>query len=111
MIKRVLFAVLVFAAPVWPVSAQDAKVSVEMIGIGGLSCAHWRSTKEHLLEGTVWIYGFWTGLNYVAAASDQTQAKIDMAAIVVEVEKTCARQTSKTLARAASAHYLGSTRP
>src|SRR3982074_1114780 len=66
MIKRVLFAVLVFAAPVWPVSAQDAKVSVDMIGIGGMSCAHWRSTKEHLLEGTVWIYGFWTGLNYVS---------------------------------------------
>jgi hypothetical protein len=51
-----------------------------------------RSTQEHLLEGTVWIYGFWTGLNYVAAASDQTQAKIDVAAIVAEVEKTCAQQ-------------------
>ena len=32
MIKRVLFAVLVFAAPVCPVSAQDAKVSVEHDG-------------------------------------------------------------------------------
>jgi hypothetical protein len=46
MIKRALFAVLVFAAPFCPVSAQDAKVP----------------------------------LNYVAAASDQTEAKIDMAA-------------------------------
>jgi hypothetical protein len=61
---------------------------------------YWRSTQEHLLEGTVWIYGFWTGLNYVAAASDQTQAKIDVAAIVAEVEKTCAQQTSQTLASA-----------
>jgi hypothetical protein len=110
MVKRVLFAVLVFAAPVWPVSAQDAKVSVDMIGIGGMSCAHWRSTKEHLLEGTVWIYGFWTGLNYVAAASDQTQAKIDMAAIVAEVEKTCAQQTLKPLASAVWTTYLGSKR-
>ncbi len=67
MIKRILFAALVFAAPVCLVSAQDAKVSVDMMGIGGMSCAHWRSTQEHLLEGTVWIYGFWTGLNYVAA--------------------------------------------
>ena len=82
MIKRVLLAVLFFTAPLCPVSAQEAKVSVDMMGIGGMSCAHWRSTKEHLLEGTVWIYGFWTGLNYVAAASDQAQAKIDMAAIV-----------------------------
>jgi hypothetical protein len=110
MIKRVLFAVLVFAAPVWPVPAQDAKVSVDMIGIGGMSCAHWRSTKEHLLEGTVWIYGFWTGLNYVAAASDQAQAKIDMKAIVAEVEKTCAQKTLKTLASAVWTAYLGSKR-
>jgi hypothetical protein len=107
MIKRILFAVLIFAAPVCPVSAQDDKVSVEMMGIGGMSCAHWRSTQEHLLEGTVWIYGFWTGLNYVAAASDQTQAKIDMAAIVAEVEKTCAQQTSQALASAVWTTYLG----
>ena len=94
--------------PVCQVSAQDAKVSVDMIGIGGMSCAHWRSTQEHLLEGAVWIYGFWTGLNYVAAASGQTQAKIDMAAIVAEVEKTCAQQTSQTLASAVWTTYLGS---
>src|SRR5439155_6980982 len=97
MMKRFLFAAIVSAVPFCLVSAQDAKVSVDMMGIGGMSCAHWRSTQEHLLEGTVWIYGFWTGLNYVAAASDQTQAKIGAAAIVA-VEKTCAQQTSQTLA-------------
>ena len=107
MIKRILFAVLIFAAPFCPASAHDAKVSIDMVGIGAMSCAHWRSTQEHRLEGTVWIYGFWTGLNYVAAASDQTQAKIDMAAIVGEVEKTCAQQTSQTLASAVWATYLG----
>ena len=108
--KRFLFAAIVSAVSVCLVSAQDAKVSVDMIGIGGMSCAHWRSTQEHLLEGTVWIYGFWTGLNYVAAASDQTQAKIDVAAIVAEVEKTCAQQTSQTLASAVWSTYLGSKR-
>jgi hypothetical protein len=108
MIKRVLFAVLVFAVPVGPVFAQDAKVSIDMMGIGGMSCAHWRSTQEHLREGTVWIYGFWTGLNYVAAASDQAQAKIDTTAIVAEVEKTCAQQTLKTLASAVWTTYLAS---
>jgi hypothetical protein len=35
MVKRVLFAALVFAAPVCLVSAQDAKVSVDMIGNRG----------------------------------------------------------------------------
>ena len=110
MVKPVLLAALVCAAPVCLSSAQDAKVSVDMMGIGGMSCAHWRSTQEHLLEGTVWIYGFWTGLNYVAAASDQRQAKIEMAAIVAEVEKTCAQQTSQTLASAVWTTYLGSKR-
>ena len=108
MIKRFIFAAIVSAVPVYLVSAQDTKVSVDMIGIGGMSCAHWRSTKEHLLEGTVWIYGFWTGLNYVAAASGQSPAKINMSAIVAEVEKTCAQQPSQTLAGAVWATYLGS---
>jgi len=110
MIRRALFAALVFAAPVCLVSAQDAKVSVDMMGIGGMSCVHWRSTQERLLEGTVWIYGFWTGLNYVAAASDQAQSKIDMAAIVVQVERTCAQQTSQTIGSAAWTTYLASKR-
>jgi hypothetical protein len=110
MIRRVMIAALVFATPVCLVSAQDSKVSVDMIGIGRMSCAHWRSTQEHRLEGTIWVYGFWTGLNYVAAASDQTQAKIDVAAIVTQVEKTCAQQTSQTLASAAWITYLESKR-
>jgi hypothetical protein len=106
MIKRALCAVVIFAAPVCPISAQDAKVRVDMMGIGAMSCTHWRSTQEHRVEGTVWIYGFWTGLNYVAAASDQTQAKIDVSAIVAEVEKTCALQPSQTLASAVWTTYL-----
>ena len=110
MMKRSLFASIVFGASVGLVSAEDAKVSVEMIGIGSMSCAHWRSTEEHLLEGTVWIHGFWTGLNYVAAASDQTQPKISMSSIVAEVEKACARKASQTLASAVWTTYLGATR-
>jgi hypothetical protein len=103
-----MIAALVFAAPVCLVSAQDTKVSVDMIGIGRMSCAHWRSTQAHRLEGAIWVYGFWTGLNYVAAASDQAQAKIDVAAIVAQVETTCARQTSQPLASAAWTTYLES---
>jgi hypothetical protein len=106
MIKRVFLAALVFASPPCIVSAQDADVSVDMIGAGAMSCARWRSTQQHQSEGTVWIYGFWTGLNYVAAASDQGQAIIDEAAIVAEVKKTCAGLTSQTLASAVWTTYL-----
>jgi hypothetical protein len=87
MVKPVLLAALICAAPVCPSSAQDVKVSVDMMGIGGMSCAHWQSTQAHRSEGTVWIYGFWTGLNYVASASEQTETKVDTAAIVVESRK------------------------
>src|SRR6201987_6179982 len=110
MIKRVLFAALVFAAPVCLVFAQDTRISVDMIGIGSMSCAYWRSTQEHRLEGTIWIYGFWTGLNYVAAASDQTQAKTDEAAMTAQVEKICAEQTSQPLASSVWTAYLESKR-
>src|SRR5689334_20438955 len=110
MINRFLFASIIFGAPICFASAQDAQVSVNMIGIGSMSCAHWRSTEEHLLEGTVWIHGFWTGLNYVAAASDQTQPKISMSSIVAEVEKACARKASQTLASAVWTTYLGAKR-
>jgi hypothetical protein len=99
MIKPVLLA-LVCAAPVYLSSAQDAKVSVHMMGIGGMSCAHWQSTQALRLEETIWIYGFWTGLNYVAAASGQTESKVDTAAVLVEVKKTCAQRPSQVLASA-----------
>src|SRR4030081_925554 len=110
MLKRALIAALVFFAPACRGAAQGADVSVDMIGIGHMSCAHWQSTQAHRSEGTIWIYGFWTGLNYVAAASDQAQAKIDMAAIVPEVEKTCSQQPSQPLASAVWTTYLGSNK-
>ena len=106
MVKAFLFAALVFVVSGYPALAQDTKVSVGMTGIGGMSCAHWRATKEHLSEGTVWIYGFWTGLNYVAAASDQAQSGTDTAEIVAEVKKTCAQAPSQSLASAVWTTYL-----
>jgi hypothetical protein len=106
MVKPVLLAALVCAAPVCLSSAQDARVSVDMMGIGGMSCAHWQSTQALRLEGKIWIYGFWTGLNYVAAASGQTETKVDTAAVMVEVKKTCAQRPSQVLASAVWAAYL-----
>jgi hypothetical protein len=106
LIKPVLVAALVCAAPVCPSSAQDAEVSVDMMGIGGMSCAHWQSTRALRSEGTIWIYGFWTGLNYVAAASGQPEAKADTAAVLAEVRKTCAQRPSQVLASAVWTAYI-----
>lgn len=106
MLKLVLLAALVCAVLIRPSSAQDDKVSVDMMGIGGMSCAHWQSTQALRLEGTIWIYGFWTGLNYVAVASGQMEPKVDTAAVVVEVKKTCAQRPSQVLASAVWTAYL-----
>jgi hypothetical protein len=106
MVKAFLLAALVFVVSAHPVLAQDTKVSVGMTGIGGMSCAYWRATKEHLAEGAVWIFGFWTGLNYVAAASEQAQSGTDTAEIVAEVKKRCAQAPSQTLASAVWNAYL-----
>ena len=106
MVKSVLLAALMCAAAVYASAGQDAKVSVDMMGIGGLSCAHWQSTQARRLEGTIWIYGFWTGLNYVASASEQTETKADTVAVVVEVKKICSQRPSQALASAVWTAYL-----
>lgn len=106
MIKAFLLAAQVVAVSAHSVLAQDTKVSVGMTGIGGMSCAHWMATKEHQSEGTVWIYGFWTGLNYVAAASDQPQSGTVTAEIVAQVKKRCVEVPSQTLASVVWNTYL-----
>ena len=106
MVKTALLGALVCAAPVGLSVAQEAQISVDMKGVGAMSCAHWQSTQTLRLEGTIWIYGFWTGLNYVAAASGQTAMKIDSNAAMTEVKKTCAQRPSQVLASAVWTAYL-----
>jgi hypothetical protein len=76
MVKPVLFAALVCAAPVCRSSAQEAKIAIDMMGIGGMS------------------------------SSGQTETKVDTAAVVVEVKKTCAQRPSQVLANAVWTAYL-----
>jgi hypothetical protein len=110
MVKAFLLAALVYVVSAHTSFAQDTKVSVGMTGIGSMSCAHWKSTKEHLSEGTVWIYGFWTALNYVAAASEQAQSGTDTAEMVAQVKKRCAEAPSQALASAVWNTYLESNK-
>jgi hypothetical protein len=93
-----------------PSRAEDAKVTVQMKGIGSLTCAHWRSTQATRAEGTVWILGFWSGLNYVAAASEQAQPKADETEMMAHVEKACAHRPSQILASAVWTAYLDSNK-
>jgi hypothetical protein len=102
MLKRTLLIFLLSTA-----AAQGAdKLSVDLAGIGSRTCAYWLSGQGHESEGTVWIYGFWSGLNYVAAASEQEQSKATGHAMVAAVQKLCRREPSRILASAAWAAYI-----
>jgi hypothetical protein len=88
------------------VPAASADVAVTLTGIGSKTCAYWLSGQNHQSEGTVWIYGFWSGLNYVAAASEQDQSKAGGTAMVAAVDRLCRREPSRVLAAAAWSAYV-----
>jgi hypothetical protein len=106
MLRRIGFCVLALSLLSSPSVAGETKVSVQLIGIGAMTCAHWRSTAASRAEGTVWIFGFWSGLNYVAAASGQAQATSEEKMVIAEVVRVCATDPSQVLASAAWAAYL-----
>jgi len=87
---------------------QADEASIKLAGIGSRTCSYWLSNQNHKLEGTVWIYGFWSGLNYVAVSSQQDQPKTDSAAMAAAVEAACRAQPSRILATAAWAAYIDS---
>ena len=87
-------------------AAETDKFSVNLAGVGSRSCAYWLSNQDHRLEGTVWIYGFWSGLNYVAAASAQDQSKATVDAMFAAVETTCKHEPSRILGSAAWSAYI-----
>ena len=106
MLRWIGFFVLALSLLSSPSVAGENKVSVQLNGIGAMTCAHWRSTAASRAEGTVWIFGFWSGLNYVAAASEQGQANSEEKVVLAEVVRACATDPSQVLASAAWAAYI-----
>ena len=105
MLKRTVLIMLLFAGAGGVAEATD-KLSVNLAGVGSDSCAYWLSNQDHKSEGTVWIFGFWSGLNYVAAASDQDQSKATSANMIAAVETTCKHDPTSSLASAAWSAYI-----
>jgi hypothetical protein len=99
-------AFVLFAFATATSAAQADEASIKLAGIGSRPCSYWLSNQNHRLEGTVWIYGFWSGLNYVAVSSQQDQPKTDSDAMVAAVEAACRAQPSRILATAAWAAYI-----
>ena len=107
-IKAAFIKAALFAFAIATSAAQADEASIKLAGIGSRTCSYWLSNQDHRLEGTVWIYGFWSGLNYVAVSSQQDQPKTDSAAMVAAVEAACRAQPSRILATAAWAAYIDS---
>jgi hypothetical protein len=108
---------LVFCAPPANAAEEPADASrteqlaVNLVGFGSKTCSDWLSSSDHRLEGAVWIYGFWSGLNYVAAASEQKQSQASSADMIDAVEKACSREPSQILASAVWVAYVGHSAP
>jgi hypothetical protein len=113
MLTRIILMLLLSSCAAAAKSAEDAasdpatQLSVNLVGVGNKTCSDWLSSASRKLEGAVWIYGFWSGLNYVAAASEQKQHRASSADIIEAVEKVCRRGPSQILASAAWSAYLG----
>jgi hypothetical protein len=86
---------------------RTEQLAVNIAGFGSKNCSDWLSSPSHKLEGAVWIYGFWSGLNYVAAASEQKQSQVSSADMLDAVEKVCRRDPSQVLASAVWVAYVG----
>ena len=110
MLRLVLFFLL--GAGLLPsiAEAEEANVAVHLSGIGASTCAHWRTSAATRAEGTVWIFGFWSALNYVAAASEQAQPDTAEKEVIAEVVRIWADNPTQVLASAAWAAYLNASR-
>jgi hypothetical protein len=106
MLKRGLLILLLTTAAADASESTD-KLSVNLAGAGSRTCAYWLSSQRHKAEGTVWIYGFWSGLNYVAAATEQEQSQAAGGALITAVEEMCRRDPARVLASAAWSAYVG----
>ncbi|HKO73384.1 MAG TPA: hypothetical protein VJV58_20840 [Bradyrhizobium sp.] len=88
-------------------ASRTDRLPVKLAGFGSKTCGDWLSSPSLKLEGSVWIYGFWSGLNYVAVASEQPQSQASSADMLDAVEQVCKREPSQVLASAAWVAYIG----
>jgi hypothetical protein len=103
---------LIFLLSILAARAEGASddASVNLAGIGTKSCSYWLAGRAHRSEGAVWIYGFWSGLNYVAVASEQKQSNATSSEMIAAVEKLCRRDPTDLLASAVWSAYIDSSK-
>lgn len=76
-----------------------------MFGAGLESCATWLSNPIAQADGNAWIWGFWSGMNYVSkfpSVGHTTDAK----GIVALIKQECQSDPSRDLQDVVAATYL-----
>ncbi|MCK1604943.1 hypothetical protein IVB02_26970 [Bradyrhizobium sp. 166] len=105
--RRVLAAMLALIILfVSPCRAESARVRINIAGLGTERCDVVETGRASKGDVMKWVEGFWSGLNYVAAASGQKQSIVDTDLIITELEKACRRRPSQILATAAWNAFL-----
>ncbi|HWA19959.1 MAG TPA: hypothetical protein VG757_13275 [Devosia sp.] len=80
-------------------SAIPAHAQVMVLGIGRMSCASWLATPSSENEGTIWLFGYWTGVN--AAIGDKVGWTTDALGVVGAIKKRCEDDPADFLANVA----------
>jgi hypothetical protein len=93
-------------ALVQSVEAQGSRVRIHIMGMGTERCDIINSERIKREDVIRWVEGFWSGLNYVAAASDQKQSVVDANVMMAEMEKVCRQKSSQILASAVWTAFL-----
>lgn len=78
-------------------------------GVAKESCATWLASRSSEFVGTDWIMGFWTGANFISAATNkggETGDSTDGNGIVAEIKKLCAARPSDTIVNTAITVFL-----
>ena len=95
-----LICVCVVLAPSWAAHAQPLPKTQYTLGIGSNSCGYWTSLPEREVEGKIWLWGYWSGLNSHSVKNSLTGKDVDGEGIAGEVKKICEAMPAMPLIQA-----------
>jgi hypothetical protein len=88
-----------------PAYAQGLPKTQYTLGIGCNSCGYWMSLPERHVEGKIWLWGYWSGLNSQSTANSLTGKDVDGEGIAGEVKKVCETVPAMPLIQAVATVY------
>jgi hypothetical protein len=100
-----LICLSLILAPSWAAHAQTMPKTLYAVGIGSSSCGYWLSSPDREVEGKIWLWGYWSGLNSSSVENSLIGKDVDGEGIAGEVKKVCDAMPSMPLMQAVSTVY------